>query len=105
VFIFGFVAVQTLPSCIFVGCGEVTRFARGDGVEADERKFGEVVIEKDLFPPPLLGVARLTLFSLLTPVNVIPFVTIITDPRHLPVVIKNGWFPLLLRMAGFAGPS
>ena len=104
-FIFGFVAVQTLPSCIFVGCGEVTCFARGDGVKADERKFGEVVIEKDLFPPPLLGVARLTLFSLLTPVNVVPFVTIITDPRQLPVVIKNGWLPLLLRVAGFAGPS
>ena len=64
----------------------MTVFTGGHGMNAHQRKFSFIVVELNPFPPTLLVVTLVALFSLLTFMNVIGFVAVITELAELFLV-------------------
>ena len=71
-------AVHTLGRSFLILCRKVTVFAGGHGMNPRQRKFGFIVIKLNPLPPTLLVVTLVALFPLLTFMNVISFVAVIT---------------------------
>jgi len=77
-FIILFMAIVALAGGILILIAEMALFARGDGVLADERKLADVVVKKEVIAPAFFVMALLTLFALLTAMDILCFVAGIT---------------------------
>jgi len=77
-FIILFMAIVALAGGILILVAEMALLARGDGVLADERKLGDVVVKKEVAAPAFFVVALLALFALLAAMDILGFMTSIT---------------------------
>jgi len=71
-------------------CRLVAGFTRFDGVEAEERKRGELVVETDVFPPALFIVTLSAVLSLSARVGIIAPVTVDASSRNFYAVWVAG---------------
>jgi hypothetical protein len=73
-----FVAAITFDRCLFIVIGYMALFAGHDGMQADQRKAGNVMIEPDFRPPAFFIVAIVAIFTLFTLMDIIDPVTTVT---------------------------
>lgn len=71
---------------VLVGGGQVTLFAGGDRMQANQREARQVVIETHFLAPAILIVAVLALLALLAAMSIIVFVAAVAIHRQLFLV-------------------
>ena len=69
--------------------GRMAIVASRDRVNSDERKFRQVMIELDIFPPGRFIVATIALFTFLPFMNIVGLMTAVTGFRNLHLFLDR----------------